>query len=269
MVHRQFCRVCGSSCISDVKDLDFHGFNPINSYLDLLAMALTDTCHEYTTHIQPDGTMLLVTLDERNRGMDSPLLAETMVGPWRLRNIRQCANSVMAEGIDGDFIECGVWRGGASIYATAAFAAYGDHRDIWVADSFAGIPAPEHEADKDSVLHNSPYYVVDEAYVRAAFKRYDLLKPNVYFLPGWFKDTMPKMRGKKWSIIRCDCDLYASTMTVLENLYDGLSRGGFCIIDDYFWLKECRQAVDEYRAAHGVAEPIVKIDDQGGYWRKA
>ncbi len=58
-------------------------------------------------------------------------------------------------------------------------------------------------------------------------------------------------------------------MVALENLYPGLSPGGFAIIDEYNHIIECRQAVDDYRKRNNIAESITPIDGQGAFWRKA
>jgi hypothetical protein len=62
--------------------------------------------------------------------------------------------------------------------------------------------------------------------------------------------------------------MYGSTMDALTNLYPGLSVGGFVIVDDYFALEPCRRAVEDYRAQHGVTEPIQRIDWTGAFWRR-
>src|SRR5712692_8549244 len=75
------------------------------------------------------------------RGEIWPVIGFTMVGALRLDNIRTCIEKVITENIPGDFIECGVWRGGASIFARAVFKAYGvTDRKVWLADSFQGMP---------------------------------------------------------------------------------------------------------------------------------
>jgi hypothetical protein len=52
------------------------------------------------------------------------------------------------------------------------------------------------------------------------------------------------------------------------HLYDKLSQGGSLIVDDYFLFEAHRKAVDEYRASFEIADPIVRIDEYGGFWIK-
>lgn len=69
-------------------------------------------------------------------------------------------------------------------------------------------------------------------------------------------------------MLRLDGDLYESTIQALDALYPRLSSGGYCIIDDYRAIDACRQAVADYRTAHGVTAEIEEIDGTGVLWRK-
>ena len=62
--------------------------------------------------------------------------------------------------------------------------------------------------------------------------------------------------------------MYQSTMDTLTHLYPNLSPGGWVVVDDYSGVPACRKAVDDYRAAHGVHEPIQQIDWTGIYWQR-
>ena len=103
--------------------------------------------------------------------------------------------------------------------------------------------------------------------VERNFDLYGLLDDQVQFVEGWFKDTLPALQNRTWSVARLDGDLYESTKDALVNLYPGLSVGGFLIVDDY-GHGPCRQAVLEYREEHGIDEPIQEIDWLGAFWRR-
>ena len=210
---------------------------------------------------------------KRDLGLDWPADALTMIGMKRLVSLQSCVETALADDVPGDLVECGVWRGGASILMRAVLAAYGDEsRRVWLADSFAGVPPPDaanYSADKGDRLHlAAPILAVSEKDVRANFERYGLLDDQVRFLPGWFKDTLHDAPIERIAVLRLDGDLYESTIQALDGLYDRLSPGGFCIIDDYHAIDGCRQAVTDYRAKHDVAEAIVEIDGTGVFWRK-
>jgi O-methyltransferase len=212
----------------------------------------------------------------RDTGQDWPVDAETMIGMQRLTSLQECVETVLQENVPGDLVECGVWRGGASILMRAVLAAYGDgERSVWLADSFEGVPPPDtenYEADKlpwySIGLHKAaPILAVSQEEVRANFERYGLLDDQVRFLPGWFKDTLQDAPIERIAVLRLDGDLYESTIQALDGLYPRLSPGGFCIIDD-FNLEYCRKAVADYRAKHGISAEIVRIDQCGVFWRK-
>ena len=195
-----------------------------------------------------------------------------MIGRLRLDNLQDCAEAVLRDVVPGDFLEAGVWRGGAAIFLRGVLRAYGvQDRCVWLADSFAGLPPPDPErypADAGLNLHQFPELAVSQDAVRANFRRYDLLDDQVRFLPGWFRNTLPTAPVERLALLRIDADLYESTIDALTHLYPKLSPGGFVIIDDYGFVAACRQAVTDYRQAHHIEEPIVAIDWTGAYWRR-
>lgn len=199
--------------------------------------------------------------------------AHTMIGHFRLSNLERCAEQVVADKVPGDFLEAGVCRGGASILLRALQIAFGvPERRTWVVDSFAGVPPSDDPMDSGYGLHleeaRLPWLACSEEQVRENFRRYDLLDENVRFLPGWVADSLPSAPTGPLSILRVDVDLYSSTAQCLDLLYDRVSPGGFVIIDDYGFLKCCRDAVDDFRRERGVEEKIHRIDSSGIYWRK-
>lgn len=215
-----------------------------------------------TIRVQPGND------ERRHRGLDWPVNGLTMIGHTGLDNLEMCVETVLRDRIPGDFIECGVWRGGASIFMRAMLHLWGDHsKHVWVADSFEGLPPPSHDRD---YMDFSPqqFLAVPLERVKANFARFRLLDHQVDFLKGWFRDTLPTVRDQSWSIIRLDGDLYESTMDGLINLYPQLSPGGFLIVDDYVAMPPAQEAVHDYRALHDITEQIIDVDGQRAFWRK-
>lgn len=208
----------------------------------------------------------------RENGLGWPINGYTMIGTKRLNNIQYCIEQVVKNGVEGDFIETGVWRGGACIFAKTLFDILGENRKVWVADSFEGLPKPNTELypeDAGDDLYSLEQLRISLDQVKSNFKHFDLLDDNVKFLKGWFKDTLPTAPIDKLAIVRLDGDMYESTMDGLSNLYHKLSPGGFIIIDDYGVIPACKKAVHDYRDKHGITEEIINIDDSGYYWQKA
>jgi len=221
--------------------------------------------------------------DPRNEGMPWRGGPEAMLASWRepshsmaglkrLDNVQFCVEDVLTRRVPGDLIETGVWRGGVPILMRAVLAAYGvTDRSVWVADSFEGLPPPNaalYPADAGLDLHRISELAVSLEQVQSHFERYDLLDGQVRFLKGWFRDTLPHAPIERLAVARLDGDLYESTMDALTHLYPKLSVGGYLIVDDYGAILACREAVHDYRAAHGITDQILPIDWTGVYWQR-
>lgn len=208
---------------------------------------------------------------KRLYGHDWPEFALTMVGLKRLDNIQYCIEDILKNDIKGDFIEAGVWRGGVGIFMNALLKVNDvTDRLVWMADSFEGLPTPDsnkYPEDANLDLHTVKFLSVSVEQVKENFKKYGLLNNKVRFLKGWFKDTLPKIPIKKLALIRCDGDMYESTMDILVNLYPKLSLGGFIIIDDWS-MPACRKAVHDFRKQKNIKDKIIKIDLSSVFWQR-
>lgn len=242
--------------------------NLTQRYLNLLEASLTGTLFEdapcdHWSEGQFDPYVRLL-------GRDWPSFSFSMIGNVRMRNLRYACETVLLDGVRGDFIETGVWRGGACIMMRGILEAYGDPtRRVFVADSFTGLPQPDpdaYPADAGDVHHTFPQLRVSRADVENNFRRFGLLDERVVFLEGWFKDTLPNTAINQLAVLRLDGDMYQSTMEALEALYHRVSYAGFVIVDDYS-LPPCAEAVHDFRRRYGITSPILPIDGTGTYWR--
>ena len=245
-------------------------------YIDLLKKTLTNTLFQQEPDID-DEIHRFVPAFTRHYIRSSAI---TMLPMVRLNNLESCVRRVIVDGVPGDLIETGVWRGGATILMRALLEVCDDpERVVWVADSFEGLPEPDAERfPTEAAGFHGP--VISKAYdrfaasletVRANVAAFGLLDDRVRFLKGWFKDTLGAAPITKIAVMRLDGDYYESTMDALTALYDRLSIGGFVIIDDYaedLWTN-CRRAVDEFREAHGVDDTLIKVDSKCSYWRRS
>lgn len=207
----------------------------------------------------------------REYGWDWPSVAHTMIGKKRLANVRTLTESVLGNNIEGDLIETGVWRGGACILMRAVLDAYCvTDRRVWVADSFEGLPPPDHEkypADTGDTFHTYDELSVPMEQVMRNFEKYGLLDEQVVFLKGWFKDTLTTAPIEKLALLRLDGDMYESTMDALSALYDKVSSGGYVIVDDYNVVPACKQAVQDFLTTRDFTPTLVEIDGVGVYWQ--
>lgn len=240
-------------------------------YLDLMKKVLTNVIYQDGA-LTPDGPTAY-RAEKRHGGLDWPAAAHTMIGLERLDNLHDCLERVLADGIDGDLVETGVWRGGACIFMRAFLKAHGvADRRVWVADSFTGIPdvgIDGHPLDRELALHQANGVLdVPQEEVAENFRRYGLLDEQVVFLPGRFRDSLPQAPIEKLALLRLDGDLYESTRDALTHLYPRLSTGGFVIVDDYV-IPACRAAVHDFRHEQRIDDPIQPIDVCGAYWRRS
>jgi O-methyltransferase len=245
-------------------------YRNIDNYLSLMEKCLTGTIYEDA----PLQTLGQKKYDPQLReyGWDWPSSAHTMIGSKRLHNVRMLLERCIALNIPGDFIETGVWRGGACIMAKAVLKAHAvEDRKVWLADSFEGLPAPNptlYPADDGDKFHTFQELAVDLETVRSNFKKYDLLDSNVHFLKGWFADTLPNSSVDSLAVLRLDGDMYESTMDALNALYPKLSVGGYVIVDDYHVVAGCKSAVHDYLDRHSIKPTLEEIDGVGIFWQK-
>ena len=190
-----------------------------------------------------------------------------MIGHKRLNNVQSCVEDVLANNIPGDFVETGSWRGGTVIFMRALLKIHGvTDRNVWVADSFEGMPVPKGENDGNDLSHLDTLAVSLEE-VRSNFEKFDLLDDQVKFLKGWFCDTLPEAPIGKISILRLDGDLYHSTMDSLVNLYEKVSKGGYVIVDDYYSWPACGEAVTDFLKQKNISPKLIDIDGSAVYWQ--
>lgn len=237
-------------------------------YLDLLEASLTGTLNEDASAAPWSAGSYDPA--RRSLGRDWPATACTMIGTARMRNLRDLLERALANNVPGDFIETGVWRGGACIYARGIMAAHGDEtRRVFVADSFRGLPEPDaaaFPADAGDTHSTFEQLAISKEQVAENFRRYNLLDDRVVFLEGWFKDTLPSAPIERLAMLRLDGDMYESTIQALDALYDKVSPGGFVIVDDYI-LGPCARAIEDFRTARGITAPLEPVDGAAVWWQ--
>jgi len=172
--------------------------------------------------------------------------------------------------LEGDIVECGVWRGGYSIFLSKLFP----NKNIWVCDSYEGCQDPSkgnyyYEGER----HRLGMYAVSLDEVKNNFKSFDALdESRVKFLKGWVKDTLPTADIDKISLLRIDVDSYSATLEVLDELYDKVVEGGYIIFDD-FCLSESFDALKSFLGRenlphyiyHPVTDTLNHIDESEKY----
>lgn len=220
------------------------------------------------------GTQLFtkeVNITERELGRDWPYLGRSMVGKYRLEHLHLSIHTVVEEGIPGSFVETGIWRGGSCMLARALFRVYNEtHREVLACDSFRGLPPGDEElyGKLDVGWQTLSYLAVEEEIVRDFFVEMGVLDEQVYFVKGFFNDSMPVVAKHidAISILRLDGDLYESTVDVLYHLYHRVSLGGYIVVDD--WGLPAENATFDFLQIHDPNAQIEIIDNNSRFWRK-
>ena len=139
------------------------------------------------------------------------------------------ADEILTIPLKGDIIECGVYKGGGTCKLSIIAKLTG--KKLYACDSFKGLPKPSKIDEKHTQLngtkriyHEGDYLgTIDE--VHQNLVRYGELGV-VELVPGWFDETLPRIRGKKFSLVFIDVDLQGSIITCIENLWPSLQKGG-------------------------------------------
>ncbi len=168
----------------------------------------------------------------------------TKTGPERIDCMISSLREIDAKGIEGDVVECGVWRGGNIILARKV----SPNRICWLYDTFTGMPEPgPHDGEKARGKWRKHWCEASIDDVIDCLVQTDTYDPNkLRFCQGDVAETLQVMPPEKIALLRLDTDWYESTKIELEVLYPRLQSGGVLIVDDYGHWQGARKAVDEY-----------------------
>lgn len=201
----------------------------------------------------------------------------TMTSPERLVSLIRATEYIEKNNIEGDIVECGVWKGGSVGACLLTLKQLNNvARKIWLFDTFEGMNMPsELDFDINGKLASDKMKMEDkETSWIWAKAQLDLVKNNVLafdypienvnFIKGLVEDTLINNElPEKISILRLDTDWYESTKIELEILYPRLVSGGVLIIDDYGHWNGCKKAVDEFFKSMEFSPFLNRIDYTG------
>ncbi len=194
-------------------------------------------------------------------------------GDWfaRLVHFNSLVEKIAA--VDGDVVECGV-ADGASLAALASLLKiYGQTRQVWGFDSWAGLPTPsDADAGDASIAEGGMFSQSSTAKVRDELLAYGLtgneIAKSVKLVPGFFSETLPSYSGRI-ALLHVDVDLYQSYLDCLTNLWPYVQEGGVVAFDEYgeddTW-PGARRAVDEFLATQSVDVAEMRHDEISGKW---
>ena len=221
----------------------------------------------------------IVEMAEAQR-CDLDLVAKfTMTSRQRLWSLVNSIGYLHEHRIDGDLVECGVWRGGSMMAAAYELLRRSDLRDLWLFDTFSGMSEPtpidrrtgeEAESahsrwrrEQEGPVNQWCYASLEDVSANLRSTGYPV--ERMHFVKGRVEDTL---RGERRlpeaiALLRLDTDWYESTLVELEVLYPRLVDRGVLIIDDYGEWQGARRAVDEYFERLGPRPLLHYIDRTG------
>jgi hypothetical protein len=205
----------------------------------------------------------------------------SMTSPQRIWALIQSVKYVVQNNLDGDFVECGVWRGGSVLAIARTLENLGiSNKRIYLFDTFEGMTKPttkdKRSSDKLSAVdllnreprntehgRKSVWAIATEEDVKNTLSLSNFPKSNFIFVKGDVLDTLDQTSVNKISLLRLDTDWYESTLHELKSLYPKVVANGILIIDDYGYWEGCRIAVHEFVESLSFKPLIHYIDSSG------
>ncbi len=205
----------------------------------------------------------------------------TMTSQERGYSLYKGVEYIVRNNIPGDFIECGVWKGGSCIIIALALIQFGDtRRRIRLYDTFQGMTEPgcedviawnnlpvSEKMDRDRRAGKNSFasWAAGIGEVRRNLALTGYPEENFILIPGDVEETLNSAEKDPVALLRLDTDWYASTLKELSILFPRLVPGGLLVIDDYGHFKGARRAVDEYfdTLSPGKVPYLSRIDYTG------
>jgi len=239
------------------------GINGADLYIDQLKRIVLN----FQYGCRPPNQNCVTTLQESLPGPNPG--AMSMIGWNGITMVELAIRDILNNGIAGDLIETGVYRGGTCVFMRGVIAALAEHenRVVWVADSFRGIPPVQSNKYSVDKVHVGAEKLLSAEVVNSLegvkenFFQAGLLEySRVQFLKGWFNESLPDAPIKQLALIRLDGDLFESTWDAIIHLYPKLSMNGYVIVDDYGDWVGCRRAINLYRDLCGEVASVTRFD---------
>ncbi|HKB43973.1 MAG TPA: TylF/MycF/NovP-related O-methyltransferase [Chitinophagaceae bacterium] len=200
----------------------------------------------------------------------------TMTSVERISSLCDAVNYIISNKVEGDFVECGVWKGGSIMAMISVLQSLGNpDRKLWLYDTFEGMSSPT-KADKNLQDEDAEQLLKEnkkESSTVWAYSTFEEVKSNIDILGyppaninyviGKVEDTLVHTAPSQISLLRLDTDWYESTKIEMEILFPKLVPGGVLIIDDYGYWQGARKAIDEYIHANKIKILLNRIDYTG------
>tara|TARA_B100000586_G_scaffold183419_1_gene134561 strand:- start:122 stop:877 length:756 start_codon:yes stop_codon:yes gene_type:complete len=203
----------------------------------------------------------------------------TVTSIERVAALLDSVKYIVNNNINGDFVECGVWKGGSCMLIAKELIKQNNlNRNIWLYDTFDGMTQPTDDdietetGIKGKDLLSNVEKTTEKfnmwAYAPIEEVKNNMLKTNypidnIKYIKGKVEDTLKSNTPRKIALLRLDTDWYESTKIELETLYPLITKGGILIIDDYGHFEGAKRAVDDYFRKINQQPLLNRIDYTG------
>lgn len=195
----------------------------------------------------------------------------TMTSIERITELFNSLEYIRLNNIQGDLVECGVWKGGNILGIIEYLYHYNMiDREVWLYDTFQGMTPPEdididlkNQKAKDILQSVLCYSSIDDVKKNLSISNFPI--DNIKYIIGDICDTLNYKNNlpNKISLLRLDTDWYQSTKKEMDILYPLLVNNGVLIVDDYGHWQGSKKAVDEYFEKNKIVNTLEKIDYTG------
>jgi O-methyltransferase len=214
--------------------------------------------------------LLELAYDLRYFGLPEPFRTvrpHSLLSYINLFFLQELAQRLERQEIPGDFVECGVYRGGSAgvLGYEAMRSKLG--RKLWLYDSFAGMPETV-EKDDDSSRSLTGSYVGSEQQTRRIMHRLKVPEEQYRIVVGLFEDTFPVAERVEIALLHIDCDFYTPVKLSLEKFYEFVQPGGYVLLNDYGYFQGSRLATDEFISQLNHPVHLIQIDREAYYFQK-
>lgn len=202
--------------------------------------------------------------------------AYTMTSPERMFALYKAIEYIVKANINGDVVECGVWKGGSCMLsALALMKMKAIDRKIYLYDTYEGMSKPTDEdidicgsLAQTSWKQHQKEQTNDWCYASLGEVQRNMYSTgypyeNIIFIKGKVEETIPRTIPESISLLRLDTDFHSSTHHELDYLFPRLSTNGVLILDDYGHWKGAREAVNDYFEVHNIEILLNRIDYTG------
>lgn len=188
----------------------------------------------------------------------------TFCSESKLKNLIQLSTQLNNNLIDGDYVECGTYKGGSA----AVLSRYlGTARKLWLYDSFEGMPETTAQDGKVARQYIGKGAVeLEDVYTILKTVGADLAKVKI--IKGYFEDTFRADLPEQVALLHCDADWYESVLLTLRTFYDLIPEGGIIVLDDFGYWEGAREAFYDFVKERDIKPLLERVGSDQLYWVK-